>query len=85
MLIDENCIRRTRFNNAMERKYNNKKVALVDLKDNSYVIEIRNFDKENADKPCLSHNVTKGVVRVSPIRLTKETIEAIILNYLEIN
>jgi hypothetical protein len=84
--MEENkkCKLITHYNNAVVRKFHNKKVAVLDMEDGTYGIEIKNFDKENANTPCITHKVERGVVRVSSMRLSKETLEAIIINYLEL-
>jgi hypothetical protein len=72
------------YPNAVKRKYHNKQVILVDLKDGSFQIEIVNYDKENCKEPCVMHSVIRDKVRVSSIRLSKETLIAILLNVFEL-
>jgi hypothetical protein len=82
--MEENkkCKLATYYRNAVVRKFHNKKVVVLDIEDGTYGIEIKNFDKENANTPCITHKVDRGVVRVTSMRFSKETLEAIILNYL---
>ena len=82
-LIDK-CKKVFKYPNAIKRKYNNKQVTVCKNKDDSFCIEILNYDKENALYPCVSHDTVRGCVRVSTIQVSKETLEAIIINAIEL-
>jgi hypothetical protein len=72
------------YTNAVKRKYHNKQVILVELEDGTFTLDIINYDKEYCNEPCVIHSVIKDKVRVSCIRLSKETLIGILLNSIEL-
>lgn len=72
------------YNDAILRKYHNKKVAVIDLKDNSYILQFTNLDKDLANVPCSGHYVKKGIIRIDEMRLSRESLEALIINAIEL-
>ena len=84
MTIIDKCKIIFRYHNAVKRKYKNKQVVIADMQDGSYQIEVVNLDKHYANDPCVSHRTEKGIVRLSAMRCSRETLEAIVLNGIEI-
>jgi len=84
MQLDDTSKKVIRYNNAIKRKYHNKNVVLGRLEDGSYYLEIINLDKEFANEPCIGHKVEKGIVRISHLRMSKETLEAFVINAIEL-
>jgi len=74
-----------RYNDAIKRKFKNKSVTIVNHDDETFTLEILNLlSKEEANEPAIVHQVEKGVLRVSALRMSKETLEAVVLNGIEI-
>jgi DNA polymerase III alpha subunit len=73
-----------RYPNAIKRKYKNKQVTICKLSDGTYHFEAVNFDKEFANEPAVGHETKKGVIRISAFRMSKETLEAFIINAIEL-
>jgi hypothetical protein len=73
-----------RYNNAIKRKLNNNHVTLCSDDDGSYHLEVVNYDNKFAMQPCIVHQVKREVVRISHFRMNKETLEAFILNAIEL-
>lgn len=53
------------------------------INDSDFGITFKMVDKENANKQAAFHKTEKGVVRVTAIRLSKESFKALILNGIE--
>ena len=73
-----------RYSNAIKRKFDNKQVAICRLKDNGYLLEVINLNRKFANEPAIYHRIERGIVRVSSFFLTKETLEAIVINAIEL-
>ena len=84
MQLNDTSKRVVRYNNAIKRKYHNKHVVLCRGEDDTYDLEIINLDKDFANEPCIEHKVEKGIVRISHLRMSKETLVAFLLNAIEL-
>lgn len=84
MQLDDNSKKVFRYPNAIKRKYENKQVVIAKLEDGTYHLEVINFDKEFANEPAVCHKTEKGVIRISAIRMSKETLEAFVVNAIEL-
>ena len=84
MIIEDTSKKVFIYPNAIKRKYENKQVTIVNLKDGTYQLEAINLDREFANEPAVSHLTERGVIRVSEFRMSKETLEAFILNAIDI-
>ena len=66
-------------NFAIKRKYKNKQIALS-KSGKSYVLDVINFDKDFANEPCVFHDTVRGVVRLSQMRMSEETLKGFLIN-----
>ena len=84
MQFDDASKKVFRYPNAIKRKFENKQVVLVKLEDGTYHLEVINLDKEFANEPAVCHKTEKGVIRISAFRMSKETLEAFVINAIEL-
>ena len=84
MQLDDTSKKVFRYPNAIKRKFENKQVILVKLEDGTYHLETINLDKEFANEPAVCHKTEKGVIRISAFRMSKETLEAFVINAIEL-
>lgn len=84
MQLDDTSKKVFRYSNAIKRKFENKQVNLIKLEDGTYYLETINLDKKFANKPAVCHKTEKGVIRISAFRMSKETLEAFVINAIEL-
>lgn len=72
------------YPNAIKRKYKNKQVTLYKQDDNTYYLEAVNFDEHFANEPAVCHKTERGKLRISAFRMSRETLEAFIINAIEL-
>ena len=84
MQLDDTSKKVFRYPNAIKRKFENKQVTLIKLEDDTYHLEVINLDKKFASEPVVCHKTEKGVIRISAFRMSKETLEAFVINAIEL-
>ena len=66
------------YKNAIKLKLKNKKVSIShDKKTDTFQLEVVNYDKY-ANEPVVMHECLRGVIRISGLKMTRETFEAFI-------
>lgn len=73
-----------RYNNAVKRKLRNNHITLCAGDDGSYHLEIIHYDSKYAGEPVILHTVQRNVLRISLLRMSRETLEAFVLNAVEL-
>jgi len=84
MQLDDTSKKVFIYPNAIKRKFENKQVIIAKLEDGTYYLEAINLDKEFANEPAVCHKTEKGVIRISAFRMSKETLEAFVINAIEL-
>lgn len=73
----------TRYKNAVVRRYHNKRVVIAKERE-GYLIEITNLGNNHALEPSSKHINLKDKIGINQLLISKETLEAIILNGVDI-
>lgn len=81
--ITDNSKKTTNWKNAVERRYHNKRVSLSKT-EIGYLLETTICSKDHADEPCSQHAGIKGVIGINQIHISRETLEAFILNAMDL-
>lgn len=79
MIKDTSKRLETNFMQGARRKYHNKTVTVIRNSDDLFTLNVENYRGKDADKPCVSHASRLGV-RQSKMYLSKETLEAFVMN-----
>lgn len=71
--------------NAVECKLHNKRVSVGELGDGTFALEFKRIDKtEDRDKNCTAHLMFKEVLAVDVVRLSRESLETLLLCGMEL-
>ena len=79
MIKDTSKRLETNFLQGARRKYHNKTVTVIRNSDDLFTLNVNNYVGADADKPCVIHASKLGV-RQSQMYLSKETLEAFVMN-----
>ncbi len=82
--ITDNSIHVFRYKNAIKRKLKNKRVAICKLDNGNYVLEVISYDNIYAKNKTVRNLVFKDKLRVSEMVITKETLECLVMNAIEL-
>lgn len=72
------------YSNGARIRFHNKSVDFKELKDGSIGFIYKIVDKDEADIPSTKHKCLRGKVRVTQTKISKESFEAIIQAYIEL-
>ena len=73
-----------RYSNAVRRKLNNEHVSLRWEKDGSYCLEVLTYDNMAAPDPGSMDEDKRNVTQLNVLTMNKETLEAFVLNAVEL-
>ncbi len=76
--IKDTALKGIRYSNGVQRKFKNKKVTLIETQEGVYQIELRDLKEGN----CTYCKKIKQL-RVAGLLISEETLNAIILNYMQ--